>query len=260
MRIKRKMAVGLLGFMLFTCPLFQGNPITEFTSITALAAKSYSDNWQIDSAGTWHYMMEDGTLAKDAWVHDCGYWYLLDENGNMLTGLVKSNGGKYYLLDTIRGTGTYGKMLQNGGVYEGITISASTNADDEGSLSSSTLEQLVAANKADLAIAPNVENTKHIENGAVVYANEPVSEAASEKESNSGDNQSWIDEEEALKAEFGGDGPLSIDDSEHPLSGGGSTTSRSNNKAQKEAEDIINGLPPMPDGKTTDSFGMDAWK
>ena len=149
MRIKRKMAVGLLGFMLFTSPFFQGNPIAEFTSITALAAESYSDNWQMDSTGTWHYMMEDGTLAKDAWVHDCGYWYLLDENGNMLTGLVKSNGGKYYLLDTIRGTGTYGKMLQNGGVYEGITISASTNADDEGSLSSSTIEQLVAANKAD---------------------------------------------------------------------------------------------------------------
>ena len=254
MRIKRKMAVGLLGFMLFTSPLFQGNPITEFTSITALAAKSYSDNWQIDSAGTWHYMMEDGTLAKDAWVHDCGYWYLLDENGNMLTGLVKSNGGKYYLLDTIRGTGTYGKMLQNGGVYEGIVISASTNADDEGSLSEGTLSQLVAANKADLAIAPNVENTKHIENGAVVYANEPVSESTSSESS-----QSWIDEEEAiLNKYFGGrDGEISVNKDSHGLSGGSSTTS-GNNSLSSEAEDIINGLPPIPGGPTT-GWGMDVW-
>lgn len=258
MRIKRKMAVGLLSFMLFTSPLFQGNPITEFTGITALAAESYSDNWQIDSAGTWHYMMEDGTLAKDAWVHDCGYWYLLDENGNMLTGLVKSNGGKYYLLDTIRGTGTYGKMLQNGGVHEGITISASTNADDEGSLSSSTIEQLVAANKADLAIAPNVENTKHVENGAVVYANEPVSETASEKESNSGDNQSSSERRQAVRDEFGGDGTLSSS-GDHPLSGGGSTTG-TQEKSNSYVDDWFADMPPMPGGKSTDSFGLEAWK
>lgn len=257
MRIKRKMAVGLLGFMLFTSPLFQGNPITEFTGITALAAESYSDNWQMDSAGTWHYMMEDGTLAKDAWVHDCGYWYLLDENGNMLTGLVKSNGGKYYLLDTIRGTGTYGKMLQNGGVYEGITISASTNADDEGSLSEGTLSQLVAANKADLAIAPNVENTKHIENGAVVYANEPISESNSSESS-----QSWIDEEEAvLDKYFGGrDGEIGSVEGEHPLSGGGSTTG-TQEKGNSYVDDWFADMPPMPDRPTAGdpSLGIEYW-
>ena len=252
MRIKRKMAVGLLGFMLFTSPFFQGNPITEFTSITALAAESYSDNWQMDSTGTWHYMMEDGTLAKDAWVHDCGYWYLLDENGNMLTGLVKSNGGKYYLLDTIRGTGTYGKMLQNGGVYEGITISASTNADDEGSLSEGTLSQLVAANKVDLAIAPNVENTKHIENGAVVYANEPVSESNSSESS-----QSWKDEEEAaLDKYFGGrDGEISSS-GDNPLSGGG-TTSGTQANSNSYVDDWFSDMDPNTQGGQ--SSGSERW-
>ena len=230
MRIKRKMAVCLLGFMLFTSPLFQGNPITEFTSITALAAESYSDNWQMDSTGTWHYMMEDGTLAKDAWVHDCGYWYLLDENGNMLTGLVKSNGGKYYLLDTIRGTGTYGKMLQNGGVYEGITISASTNADDEGSLSEGTLSQLVAANKVDLAIAPNVENTKHVENGAVTLENTPASEQNTETSSA---NENLRLEDSINKA---------IDE-----------------YTKREAEEWFKDMPPMPGGKSS-GRGTEGWK
>ena len=114
--------------------------------------------------------MNDGSLCTSAWVHDNGQWYLLDASGNMLTGVVKSNGGKYYLLDTVRGTGTYGKMLTNGSVYNGVTISASVNADDEGSLSADTIAQLRAAN-VNVDNIPNVENTKHVEGGVVVFAN-----------------------------------------------------------------------------------------
>ena len=152
----------LLGF-LFT------NPIMPAT--TAYAAEAYSSNWaneKADLSGTWYYYMNDGSLCTSAWVHDNGQWYLLDASGNMLTGVVKSNGGKYYLLDTVRGTGTYGKMLTNGSVYNGVTISASVNEADEGSLSADTIAQLRAAN-VNVDNVPNVENTKHVEGGVVVY-------------------------------------------------------------------------------------------
>lgn len=142
-------------------------------AINVYAAEAYSSNWvneKADLSGTWYYYMNDGSLCTSSWVHDNGQWYLLDASGNMLTGVVKSNGGKYYLLDTVRGTGTYGKMLTNGSVYNGVTISASVNADDEGSLSADTIAQLRAAN-VNVDNVPNVENTKHVEGGVVVFAN-----------------------------------------------------------------------------------------
>ena len=160
----------LLGIM-FTCPV-----MNNIITITAMAAETYSDNWfneKEDLSGTWYYRMNDGSLCTSSWVHDRGQWYLLDASGNMLTGVVKSNGGKYYLLDTVRGTGTYGKMLTNGSVYNGVTISASVNADDEGSLSADTIAQLRAAN-VNVDNIPNVENTKHVEGGVVVFANTPT--------------------------------------------------------------------------------------
>lgn len=134
------LSAGLLLGVMFTGPM-----MNNITTITAMAAETYSDNWfneKEDLSGTWYYRMNDGSLCTSAWVHDNGQWYLLDASGNMLTGVVKSNGGKYYLLDTFRGTGTYGKMLTNGSVYNGVTISASVNADDEGSLSADTIAQL----------------------------------------------------------------------------------------------------------------------
>ena len=162
------LSAGLLLGVMFTCPVMN--------NITAMAAEAYSDNWTNDKedfSGTWHYYMNDGLLCTSAWVHDKGQWYLLDVNGDMLTGVVKSNGGKYYLLDTVRGSGTYGKMLVNGSVYNGVTISASTNADDEGSLYADTIAQLRAVG-VNVDVVPNVENTKHVENGQVVFANTPT--------------------------------------------------------------------------------------
>ena len=150
--------------------------LPSMQAINVYAAEAYSSNWtneKADLLGTWHYYMNDGSLCTSSWVHDKGQWYLLDASGNMLTGVVKSNGGKYYLLDTVRGTGTYGKMLTNGSVYNGVTISASVNADDEGSLSADTIAQLRAAN-VNVDNIPNVENTKHVENGQVVFANTPT--------------------------------------------------------------------------------------
>ena len=168
--------------------------LPSMQAINVYAAEAYSSNWtneKADLSGTWYYYMNDGSLCTSAWVHDRGQWYLLDASGNMLTGVVKSNGGKYYLLDTVRGTGTYGKMLTNGSVYNGVTISASVNADDEGSLSADTIAQLRAAN-VNVDNIPNVENTKHVEGGVVVFANtptpQPTPSPSQETPSKSGDS------------------------------------------------------------------------
>ena len=180
---------GLVGITMFGSPFIQDNPIMDFisntTTITAMAAESYSDNWQIDSNGTWHYYMEDGKLCTSAWVHDKGEWYLIDANGNMLTGVVRSNGGKLYFLDTVPGTGTYGKMLTNGSTFNGVTISASTNADDEGCLTDETVAQLRAIG-VNVDAVPNVENTKHVENGRVKNPNTPIEETSSTQPGGSG--------------------------------------------------------------------------
>ena len=213
---------------LFGAPIVQNNPLMDYmnsmTTITAMAAEAYSDNWSIDSNGTWHYYMNDGSLCTSAWVHDNGQWYLLDANGNMLTGVVKSNGGKYYLLDTVRGTGTYGKMLTNGSVYNGVTISASVNADDEGSLSADTIAQLRAAN-VNVDNIPNVENTKHVEGGVVVFANtptptqQPTPSPSQETPSQSGDNSLNSDENrQAILDKYYGGGGISGAFDNHPLS------------------------------------------
>ena len=129
------------------------------------AAQTYSDNWKEDAAGNWYFYNDDGTLVKDSWVHDFGEWYLLDSNGTMRTGVFRSNGGKYYVLDTVRGTGTYGKLLKDGMVYQGVVLHADTSAAYEGALSDETLQQLAAVG-VDTVNVPNVENTMHVDKDA----------------------------------------------------------------------------------------------
>ncbi len=104
--------------------------------------KMYSDNWKLDSNNSWEYY-ENGNKVSNAWVHDHGQWYLLGDDGKMRTGLYESY-GKYYLLDDVRGTGTYGKLLKNGGYYKGVKITADTSGDYEGALSNETLNSLSA--------------------------------------------------------------------------------------------------------------------
>lgn len=143
-----------------------------FSAASVYAAETYSDNWNVDSNAVWHYYMADGSLCTNAWVEDQGEWYLLDSAGNMLTGVVKSNGGKLYLLDTIRGTGTYGKMLKSG-VYMGVNIQAEQSGGSEGALSNATISSLQAVG-VDVVNVPNVSNTKHVKNGVVTDENKPT--------------------------------------------------------------------------------------
>lgn len=140
-------------------------------NITSFAADPYSPHWEIDSNQTWHYRMNDGTYATDAWIHDevNGDWYLLDVNGDMLSGVFVSY-GKYYYLDPVRGTGHFGRLLKNGQSINGVTIKASTNAEDEGALSADTVRALGIGASG----LTEVSGTKHIASGAVTNAGTTV--------------------------------------------------------------------------------------
>lgn len=182
--------------MMTMAPIVQNNPmgqyLNEMTTITAQAA-TYSDNWKMDGAGVWWYYLNDGSVAKDAWVKDYGEWYLLGSDGAMRTGVFQSNEGKYYLLDTVRNTGTYGKLLKNGAVYQGITLKCDTSEAYEGALSDESIAALKSAG-VSFENVPNVENTKHVENGVVtlnpvgsVQSGQDV--APSQEQSNNGNTQ-----------------------------------------------------------------------
>ena len=114
--------------------------LTENGEIKYKDVKKYSDNWRLNENNDWEYY-QDGTKVTDAWILEHGRWYLVDNNGTMRTGLFESY-GKYYFLDDVRGTGTYGKLLNNGDTFKGITISADTSREYEGALSESTLNSL----------------------------------------------------------------------------------------------------------------------
>lgn len=167
----KKIIITTGALLMFTmAPMTQNNPLGEYlnsmTTITAQAATTYSDNWKMDGAGVWWYYLNDGSVAKDAWVKDYGEWYLLGSDGAMRTGVFQSNEGKYYLLDTVRNTGTYGKLLKNGVVYQGITLKCDTSEAYEGALSDESIAALKSAG-VSFENVPNVENTKHVENGVI---------------------------------------------------------------------------------------------
>ena len=169
-RLKRIIITTGALLMMTMAPISQANPLGEYmssmTTITAQAATTYSDNWKMDGAGVWWYYLNDGSVAKDAWVKDYGEWYLLGSDGAMRTGVFQSNEGKYYLLDTVRNTGTYGKLLKNGAVYQGITLKCDTSEAYEGALSDESISALKSAG-VSFENVPNVENTKHVESGVI---------------------------------------------------------------------------------------------
>ena len=88
----------------------------------------------------------------------------MDESATMQSGVYKSN-GKYYLLSELH-DGHYGHMVKNGEVYQGITISASTNADDEGALSDSTLSALRNAG-VNVDNVPDISGSQHVKDGEI---------------------------------------------------------------------------------------------
>lgn len=158
--------------MMTMAPITQSNPLGQYmssmTTITAHAAEQsqlpYSIYWETQADGSWKYRLNIGGYAVNRWVQDevDHNWYLLDDNGVMRTGVYKSY-GKYYLLSEVH-DGHYGHLVKNGEVYQGITISASTNADDEGALTDSTLSALRNAG-LNVDNVPDVSGTTHATGG-----------------------------------------------------------------------------------------------
>lgn len=183
---------------LTAAPIAQTNPLGSME--VQAAELPYSIYWETQADGSWKYKLDAGSYATNRWVQDevDHNWYLLDDNGVMRTGVYKSY-GKYYLLSEVH-DGHYGHLVKNGEVYNGITISASTNADDEGALTDSTLSALRGA-------GVNVDNVQDVSGTAHTTDGQDVAPELSENAKN---NQNWIDEQqEILDKYFGGGGALS---------------------------------------------------
>lgn len=147
---------------LTAAPIAQTNPLGSME--VQAAELPYSIYWETQADGSWKYKLDAGGYATNRWVQDevDKNWYLLDDNGVMRTGVYKSY-GKYYLLSEVH-DGHYGHLVKNGEVYNGITISASTNADDEGALTDSTLSALRGAG-VNVDNVQDVSGTTHTTGG-----------------------------------------------------------------------------------------------
>lgn len=156
--------------LLTMAPIAQNNPLGQFlnevscTMEVQAAELPYSIYWETQADGSWKYRLNIGGYAVNRWVQDevDKNWYLLDDNGVMRTGVYKSY-DKYYLLSEVH-DGHYGHLVKNGEVYNGITISASTNADDEGALTDSTLSALRGAG-VNVDNVQDVSGTTHTTGG-----------------------------------------------------------------------------------------------
>lgn len=152
-------------------PIAQNNPLGQFlnevscTMEVQAAELPYSIYWETQADGNWKYRLNTGGYAS-GWIQDevDKNWYYMDESATMQSGVYKSY-GKYYLLSELH-DGHYGHMVKNGEVYQGITISASTNADDEGALTDSTLSALRDAG-VNVDNVPDISGSQHISDGEI---------------------------------------------------------------------------------------------
>ena len=144
-------------------------PIAQTTPLGSMEVQAaelpYSIYWETQADGSWKYKLNTGGYAS-GWIQDevDKNWYYMDESATMQSGVYKSN-GKYYLLSELH-DGHYGHMVKNGEVYQGITISASTNADDEGALTDSTLSALRDAG-VNVDNVPDISGSQHISDGEI---------------------------------------------------------------------------------------------
>ena len=157
--------------LLTMAPIAQNNPLGQFlnevscTMEVQAAELPYSIYWETQADGSWKYKLNTGGYAS-GWIQDevDKNWYYMDESATMQSGVYKSN-GKYYLLSELH-DGHYGHMVKNGEVYQGITISASTNADDEGALTDSTLSALRGAG-VNVDNVPDISGSQHVKDGEI---------------------------------------------------------------------------------------------
>lgn len=188
---------------LTAAPIAQTNPLGEYlnsmTTITAYASEqnqlSYSTRWETQADGSWKYKLDAGGYAS-GWIQDevDKNWYYMDSSCTMQSGVYKSY-NKYYLLSEIH-DGHYGHMVKNGEVYNGITISASTNESDEGALTEATINALRDAG-VNVDNVKDISGSQHISDGEI-KSNEGVTPPSS---------QSPMEHEQVMKDKwFGGSG------------------------------------------------------
>lgn len=165
MRIRLNRLILTTGALLCltAAPIAQTNPLGSME--VQAAELPYSIYWETQADGSWKYKLNTGGYAS-GWIQDevDKNWYYMDESATMQSGVYKSN-GKYYLLSELH-DGHYGHMVKNGEVYQGITISASTNADDEGALSDSTLSALRDAG-VNVDNVPDISGSQHVSDGQI---------------------------------------------------------------------------------------------
>lgn len=187
---------------LTAAPIAQTNPLGSME--VQAAELPYSIYWETQADGSWKYKLNTGGYAS-GWIQDevDKNWYYMDESATMQSGVYKSN-GKYYLLSEIH-DGHYGHMVKNGEVYQGITISASTNADDEGALTDSTLSALRNAG-VNVDNVPDISGSQHISDGEITSPSPAPQPTPAPQDQSQGD-QSWIEhEKEFMDKWFGGGG------------------------------------------------------
>lgn len=180
-------------------PIAQTNPLG--TMEVQAAELPYSIYWETQADGSWKYKLNTGGYAS-GWIQDevDKNWYYMDESATMQSGVYKSY-GKYYLLSEIH-DGHYGHMVKNGEVYQGITISASTNADDEGALTDSTLSALRDAG-VNVDNVPDISGSQHVKDGEITS---PSPYPQPNKPSWEGKDIRDMTDQERMDAFFGGGG------------------------------------------------------
>lgn len=204
MRIRLNRLILTTGALLCltAAPIAQTNPLGSME--VQAAELTYSIYWETQADGSWKYKLNTGGYAS-GWIQDevDKNWYYMDESATMQSGVYKSN-GKYYLLSELH-DGHYGHMVKNGEVYQGITISASTNADDEGALSDSTLSALRNAG-VNVDNVPDISGSQHVSDGQVAPPSPAPQPTPAPQDQSQGD-QSWIEhEKEFMDKWFGGGG------------------------------------------------------
>lgn len=202
MRIRLNRLILTTGALLCltAAPIAQTNPLGSME--VQAAELPYSIYWETQADGSWKYKLNTGGYAS-GWIQDevDKNWYYMDESATMQSGVYKSN-GKYYLLSELH-DGHYGHMIKNGEVYQGITISASTNADDEGALTDSTLSALRGAG-VNVDNVPDISGSQHVSDGEIAT---PAPQSTPAPQDQSQGDQSWIEhEKEFMDKWFGGGG------------------------------------------------------
>jgi hypothetical protein len=206
MRIRLNRLILTTGALLCltAAPIAQTNPLGSME--VQAAELPYSIYWETQADGSWKYKLNTGGYAS-GWIQDevDKNWYYMDESATMQSGVYKSN-GKYYLLSELH-DGHYGHMVKNGEVYQGITISASTNEADEGALTDSTLSALRNAG-VNVDNVPDISGSQHVKDGEITSPSPAPTPQPTQSSKPSWEGKSDMDltQQELADKYFGGGG------------------------------------------------------